>query len=73
MGLGDIEAYMYQADLHEDQEERVDHADYPHEPGTLYDCEACESRCHCDHLKAQYDPGYTQCVFCAMLQERHQL
>lgn len=23
------------------------HADYPHFPGTLYDCWACESQCHC--------------------------
>jgi hypothetical protein len=34
----------------------VAHADYPHEPGRLYDCPACESSCHCT-------PGYTQCVF----------
>jgi hypothetical protein len=32
------------------------HADYPHEPGRLYDCPACEARCHCT-------PGYTQCVY----------
>lgn len=32
------------------------HADYPHEPGRLYDCPACEAKCHCT-------PGYTQCVF----------
>jgi hypothetical protein len=32
------------------------HADYPHEPGRLYDCPACEDHCHCE-------PGYTQCVF----------
>jgi len=32
------------------------HADYPHEPGRLYDCPACEDHCHCT-------PGYTQCVF----------
>lgn len=23
------------------------HVNYPHEPGYLYDCPACESRCHC--------------------------
>jgi hypothetical protein len=23
------------------------HADYPHEPGRLYDCQACEASCHC--------------------------
>jgi len=32
------------------------HADYPHLPGTLYDCPACEARCHCT-------PGATQCVY----------
>jgi hypothetical protein len=34
----------------------VRHVDYPHEPGRLYDCPACESSCHCV-------PGYTQCVY----------
>jgi len=24
-----------------------DHVDYPHEPGYLYDCPACEAACHC--------------------------
>lgn len=61
-------------DLSDCEEEKLpEHADYPHEPGRLYDCEACETRCHCNHVQAQYDPGYTQCVFCALLQERHQL
>jgi hypothetical protein len=32
------------------------HADYPHEPGRLYDCPACEASCHCT-------AGYTQCVY----------
>lgn len=32
------------------------HVDYPHEPGRLYDCEACEAECHCE-------PGTTECVF----------
>lgn len=35
---------------------REKHADYPHEPGRLYDCPACEARCHCT-------PGHTQCVY----------
>lgn len=26
----------------------MEHVDYPHEPGTLYDCDACESECHGD-------------------------
>ena len=32
------------------------HNDYPHEPGYLYDCQACEARCHCT-------PGHAECVF----------
>ena len=32
------------------------HVAYPHEPGRLYDCPACESRCHCT-------PGTAECVF----------
>ena len=32
------------------------HVDYPHEPGRLYDCPACEARCHCT-------PGDAQCVY----------
>lgn len=34
------------------------HVDYPHEPGTLYACPACEFRCHCTN-------GF-QCVACAL-------
>jgi hypothetical protein len=26
----------------------VVHVDYPHQPGTLYDCPVCETRCFCD-------------------------
>lgn len=25
----------------------MEHVDYPHRPGTLYDCWACESECFC--------------------------
>lgn len=25
----------------------MEHVDYPHEPGYLYDCLACEAECHC--------------------------
>ena len=32
------------------------HVDYPHEPGRLYDCPACEARCHCT-------PGDAPCVY----------
>lgn len=34
----------------------IEHVDYPHEPGRLYDCPACEARCHCT-------PGDAECVF----------
>lgn len=34
----------------------VAHADYPHEPGRLPDCAACEARCHCT-------PGASECVY----------
>lgn len=34
----------------------IPHADYPHEPGRLYDCAACEAECHCK-------PGETECVY----------
>lgn len=59
MGIGDCE-----------EEKLPEHADYPHEPGTLYDCPRCEAECFCS------DPGKrggATCVFCALLQERHQL
>ena len=32
------------------------HADYPHEPGRLYGCPACETACHCT-------PGDMECVY----------
>ena len=37
-------------------ETTTEHVDYPHEPGRLYDCPACEGACHCR-------PGETECVF----------
>lgn len=40
----------------------MEHADYPHTPGSLYDCLACEKECHCDSL------GDT-CVHCAITEE----
>lgn len=42
--------------------ECVAHAAYPHDPGTLYDCDACESACYCDDLGSQ-------CVHCAIVEE----
>ena len=35
------------------------HMDYPHEPGRLHDCPACEQQCHCT-------PDTTPCVHCAL-------
>lgn len=32
------------------------HVNYPHEPGRLYDCPACEARCHCT-------PGTAECIY----------
>ena len=26
----------------------IPHVNYPHTPGYLHDCPACESRCHCE-------------------------
>jgi hypothetical protein len=34
------------------------HADYPHHPGALYDCAACEARCWCTGAE-----GETECVY----------
>lgn len=34
------------------------HVNYPHEPGRLYDCPACEERCWCDS-----SPGTTECIY----------
>ena len=32
------------------------HIGYPHLPGRLYDCPACEARCHCT-------PGDAECIY----------
>jgi hypothetical protein len=37
------------------------HVNYPHTPGFLYDCPACESQCYCD---LDVD---VSCVYCAIL------
>lgn len=34
----------------------IKHIDYPHAPGSLYDCPACEAECNCD-------VGF-DCVYC---------
>jgi len=41
----------------------MNHVDYPHEPGTLYDCEACEQECFCSYTLT--------CIACAMVNEQH--
>ena len=45
-----------------DQPTPVEHVDYPHTPGTLYDCPACEAECFCAD-------GF-QCVHCALQAEQ---
>lgn len=42
----------------------MNHVNYPHEPGTLYDCAACEDECNCT--------ATFQCVGCAILEETGQ-
>jgi hypothetical protein len=34
------------------------HVNYPHEPGRLYDCPACEARCHCTGERSD-----TECIY----------
>lgn len=34
-----------------------EHVSYPHQPGYLMDCAACESRCHCEGT------GNAECVY----------
>lgn len=41
------------------------HADYPHTPGTLYDCPACESQCFCTEKGIDYTP----CVYCEGIED----
>jgi hypothetical protein len=36
--------------------EPIRHVSYPHLPGRLYDCPACEARCHCT-------PGDAECIY----------
>lgn len=39
----------------------VEHNSYPHFPGMLYDCAACESECYCT--------DDFECVYCAIQEE----
>jgi hypothetical protein len=36
--------------------EPIRHVSYPHLPGRLYDCPACEASCHCT-------PGDAECIY----------
>ena len=42
----------------------MEHVNYPHTPGQLYDCPECESQCFCGDLRYE-----TSCVYCALLEE----
>lgn len=51
----------------------MEHASYPHEPGTLYDCEACETECFCWELNHTLDgdarwlgTAQTECLACEL-------
>jgi hypothetical protein len=37
------------------------HANYPHTAGYLFDCAACEARCHC--VAGREAAGHMPCVF----------
>lgn len=39
-----------------------EHVDYPHNPGCLHDCPACEASCHCDPAAVAVG-RQTECVF----------
>lgn len=41
-----------------------EHVDYPHDAGYLFDCPACEARCHCA-------PGQAECVFSGPHRQAH--
>jgi len=44
------------------------HADYPHTPGTLYDCPACESECFCADMNTVHttrgELDDAACIYC---------
>lgn len=44
----------------------MEHVNYPHEYGRLYDCPACESECWCDTVGILLGET-TECIFCASL------
>jgi len=45
-----------QADKGAPGHDQFEHVDYPHHPGHLIDCPACEAKCHCT-------PDTTECVW----------
>jgi hypothetical protein len=47
------------------------HADYPHNPGTLYDCPQCEAMCFCTELYGEQRDASTfdVCIHCALTLE----
>lgn len=49
-------------DLTSEEMRLFGHVEYPHTAGTLYDCEACESECHCAWLD-------NTCVHCIVMAE----
>jgi hypothetical protein len=58
----DATAYTW---TEEQSDPNVAHADYPHWPGALYDCPACESTCYCAELNEGMLPAYpVTCVHC---------
>jgi hypothetical protein len=42
----------------DDDDDAHGHVNYPHFPGALYDCKACEHRCHCTGAQ-----GETVCIY----------
>ena len=42
----------------------IEHADYPHWPGSLYDCPACETYCYCSLGGAL--SGEEKCLHCSI-------
>lgn len=45
------------------EEAGLKHADYPHDPGYLFDCLACEDHCHCGRADGKAIQGQAACVF----------
>lgn len=45
-----------------------EHIGESHEPGTLYNCPACEVKCYCDSVKVILGQD-EECVRCSMIRE----